>query len=169
MAQRYVGPERREHDVLSQPPLATTMASPVMPPAHSLIRNLPLPWRLPWRTPIFRLPPRAFASKHPQRAGGKPPVLEKPARFNPPSHGSRLPSGKGPPRHYGGPVSEIEIKAQARRDYPGLPPPPGSFAHMFWNSPRLHAWITIVSLLLFFFFPFLASTTCGAFWGCASE
>lgn len=84
---------------------------------------------------------RAYASSP---SGGKI-VLEKPAKFNPPSHGSRLPRGKGP-RHYGGPLSETEIKAQVRRDYPGMPPPPGTFGHWFWRSPKVHAWVTIGTL-----------------------
>jgi hypothetical protein len=74
----------------------------------------------------------------------KPIALEKPERFNPPSHGARLP--RSTPRHYGGPLTTEEVKAQASKSYPGLPPPPNTWSHWFINSRGLHTFITLVSL-----------------------
>ncbi|OIW27177.1 hypothetical protein CONLIGDRAFT_682253 [Coniochaeta ligniaria NRRL 30616] len=85
-----------------------------------------------------------YASTTPAK-GSKPIVLEKPARFNPPSHGSRLPK-KTTPRHYGGELSFEETQAQKKKDYPGLPPPPDTWAHWFWNSRAFHLTITMGTL-----------------------
>lgn len=102
-----------------------------------------------WRR--FRVPSAAssgsiiirYASTSPPK-GSKPIVLEKPARFNPPSHGSRLPK-KQIPRHYGGELSFEEAQAQKKKDYPGLPPPPDTWTHWFWNSRAFHLTLTMVS------------------------
>lgn len=80
-------------------------------------------------------------------AKGKPIVLEKPEKFNPPSHGARLPKQNRPQQqHYGGGLSADEAAAQKRREYPGMPPPEGTWAHWFWGSRWLHLCITSVSL-----------------------
>lgn len=80
-------------------------------------------------------------------AKGKPIVLEKPERFNPPSHGARLPrKGRPQQQHYGGALSEEDVAAQRKKDYPGLPPPPNTWAHWFWNSRLLHLGITMGTL-----------------------
>ncbi|UNI19790.1 hypothetical protein JDV02_005944 [Purpureocillium takamizusanense] len=76
----------------------------------------------------------------------KPIVLEKPAKFNPPSHGSRL-KRNSMPRHYGPELTPDEISAQDKRDYPGLMAPQGSWAHWFWHSRILHTFITMGALL----------------------
>lgn len=73
-----------------------------------------------------------------------PIVLEKPERFNPPSHGRRL--ARSTPRHYGGAPSEEEIQAQRARSYPGLPPPPNTWSHWFINSRGVHLFITLVRI-----------------------
>jgi hypothetical protein len=73
----------------------------------------------------------------------KPIVLEKPERFNPPSHGARLP--RSTPKHYGGPLTTDEVRAQAKKSYPGLPPPPNTWSHWFINSRGVHMFITLVS------------------------
>lgn len=73
----------------------------------------------------------------------KPIVLEKPERFNPPSHGSRLP--RSTPRHYGGSMTAEEVKLQSQRTYPGLPPPPNTWSHWFINNRGIHMFITLVS------------------------
>ena len=74
----------------------------------------------------------------------KPPVLEKPTRFNPPSHGSRLPR-RTTPRHYGGELSSEEVHAQKKREYPGVMAPDGTWSHWFWHSRSLHMFVTMVS------------------------
>ncbi|KAK0674686.1 hypothetical protein QBC41DRAFT_309335 [Cercophora samala] len=86
-----------------------------------------------------------------QPKDGKPIVLEKPERFVPPSHGSRLPGsrrstlGDGP-RHYGGDLSESELKAQAKKEYPMTPPPEGTWAHWFFSQKWLHITVTLGTL-----------------------
>ncbi|KAL2116729.1 hypothetical protein VTJ04DRAFT_8897 [Mycothermus thermophilus] len=80
--------------------------------------------------------------------GGNPPaqkVLAKPERFTPPSHGSRLPR-KQIPRHYGGDLSADEKAAQQVRDYPFMPPPPGSKADRILNNRWIHVAITVGTL-----------------------
>lgn len=70
-------------------------------------------------------------------------VLEKPERFNPPSHGSRLPR-KTTPRHYGGNLSAEEVKVQRQTDYPGMMAPEGTWAHWFIHNRWIHVAITVV-------------------------
>ncbi|GAB1313259.1 Major facilitator superfamily protein [Madurella fahalii] len=72
-------------------------------------------------------------------------VLEKPERFNPPSHGSRLPR-KTTPRHYGGDLSDDEVKVQRQTDYPGMMAPQGTWAHWFFHSRWIHVAITVGTL-----------------------
>lgn len=82
-------------------------------------------------------------------------VLEKPETFNPPSHGARLPNKarqqqyqQQQQQHYGGSLSADELAAQRTREYPGMPPPRGTWAHWFWTSRALHMTITMVSFQL---------------------
>ncbi|KAL6412811.1 hypothetical protein AUP68_04019 [Ilyonectria robusta] len=75
----------------------------------------------------------------------KPIVLEKPARFNPPSHGSRL-KRNHVPRHYGPELTPGERLAQSQRNYPGMMAPEGTWAHWFWHSRLLHTMITMGTL-----------------------
>ncbi|KAI0518227.1 hypothetical protein F5B22DRAFT_600368 [Xylaria bambusicola] len=92
------------------------------------------------------------AAAPPKADPSKPIVLEKPERFNPPSHGSRLP--RSTPRHYGGSMTAEEVKLQSRRTYPGLPPPPNTWSHWFINNRGIHIFITLgtlTSLALFTF------------------
>lgn len=89
----------------------------------------------------------ASSSSKGSKAEGKPIVLEQPQRFNPPSHGARLPRKDRPQQqHYGGSLSSEEISSQRRKEYPGLMAPKGTWAHWFWNSQGLHTTITLVSL-----------------------
>lgn len=71
-------------------------------------------------------------------------VLAKPERFNPPSHGSRLPNKNNLPKHYGGDLSFQEKKAQAKKEYPGLAPGEGTFGHWFVNNRWIHMCLTLV-------------------------
>ena len=73
----------------------------------------------------------------------RPVVLERPARFNPPSHGSRAKRASAP-KHYGPELTAAEVAAQRERHYPGLMAPPGTWAHWFWHSRLLHTFITMV-------------------------
>ncbi|GAW13186.1 hypothetical protein ANO14919_025660 [Xylariales sp. No.14919] len=86
----------------------------------------------------------AAAAAPPAVDPSKPIVLEKPERFNPPSHGSRLPRSR--PRHYGGSMTAEEVQAQSQRSYPGLPPPPDTWSHWFINNRSIHMFITLGTL-----------------------
>ncbi|KAF5024037.1 hypothetical protein F66182_3884 [Fusarium sp. NRRL 66182] len=83
----------------------------------------------------------------------KPIVLEKPARFNPPSHGSRL-RKKQVPKHYGTELTASEIAAQSRKNYPGMMAPEGTWEHFFWHSRLLHTCITMGTLFILGIFTF---------------
>lgn len=80
----------------------------------------------------------------PPPKNSKPLVLEKPAKFNPPSHGSRL--RKEPPRYPGPQLSAEEAARQGMKKYPHLMPPPGTFLHWFLNSRSIHIYITLGTL-----------------------
>ncbi|TDZ65999.1 hypothetical protein CTRI78_v003348 [Colletotrichum trifolii] len=86
-----------------------------------------------------------YASTKPAAGGKGPLILEKPTKFNPPSHGSRLPK-KGGPKHYGGQLSGQEVRAQRARDYPGMMAPEGTWAHWFVNNRTIHLVITLGTL-----------------------
>lgn len=112
--------------------------------------SLPPRFLLPALSPMWRVPragpgPMRALRRHASTTSkdSKPIVLEKPLKFNPPSHGARLPR-KNPPKHYGGGLSEGERFAQGQRDYPGMMPPAGSKAHRFINSRAMHMTITLV-------------------------
>lgn len=124
-----------------------------MAASKSVIPRFLLPLQSPlWRG--LRAPPVSqhirvrYASS--SQADGKPIVLEKPAKFNPPSHGARLKS-KALPKHYSPPLSEAEIKVRSQRSYPGMMAPEGSWQHWFWHSKLLHTFITMVRFSFFFF------------------
>ncbi|EAQ86637.1 hypothetical protein CHGG_07890 [Chaetomium globosum CBS 148.51] len=86
--------------------------------------------------------------------GGR--VLAKPERFNPPSHGARLPKNT-PPRHYGGELSYEEASAQAVRDYPGMAPPEHTMAHRILHNRWIHVVITVGTLTTLAIFTFTLS------------
>lgn len=87
------------------------------------------------------LPHFRYATTAATRPPPKPRVLEKPERFNPPSH----PSRRARPRQYPGPpLSEHQRQAQKLRKYPHMMPAEGSFLHWFLTSRAVHASITLV-------------------------
>ncbi len=111
---------------------------------------------LPLQSPLWRGVVRSSNSKpssvrvrYASTNGGgggspqKPIVLEKPARFNPPSHGSRLKKGSTP-KHYGPALTSEEVATQNKKHYPGMMAPAGSWSHWFWHSRILHTFITMV-------------------------
>ncbi|KAI1631920.1 hypothetical protein F4809DRAFT_629963 [Biscogniauxia mediterranea] len=107
-------------------------------PEPAAPRQKPSP---PWRTsPSPPSPPPPPQAADPS----KPIVLEKPERFNPPSHGARLP--RSMPKHYGGPATADEVKAQRERSYPGMPPPENTWSHWFIHSRGIHLFITLGTL-----------------------
>lgn len=86
-----------------------------------------------------------YASKSVKKSSksSKPLVLEKPTKFNPPSHGSRI--RKDPPRYPGPQLSAEEQARQPTKQYPNMMPPEGSFLHWFINNRTIHLCITLVS------------------------
>ncbi|KAJ9132609.1 hypothetical protein NKR23_g11124 [Pleurostoma richardsiae] len=112
----------------------------LLPQTGMIWRRVNVPHSAPSRQ-LLHLTARWYAAGK----SSKPPVLEKPAKFNPPSHGSRLPK-RTTPRHYGGPLSAEEIQVQKKKDYPGLMAPEGTWAHWFWNNRAFHLFITLGSL-----------------------
>lgn len=72
----------------------------------------------------------------------KPLILEKPTKFNPPSHGARLPRKK--PRNYGPALTEQQKHEMKMKKYPNMMPPEGSFMHWFLSNRWLHTWISLV-------------------------
>ena len=76
-------------------------------------------------------------------SASKPRVLEKPTKFNPPSHPARL--NRAPPRRFQGPeLSARELEAQKTRKYPHMFPDEGSFMRWFLTNRSIHTWITLV-------------------------
>lgn len=120
----------------------------LLPQSGRLWRRVAAPNRLQSTGDLLVTVRRASSKTGPETTTGKEQqiVLEKPVRFNPPSHGARLPSGKHRPQqlHYGGDLSAEQIAAQKRKDYPGLPPPKDSWASWFVNSRAVHVCITMV-------------------------
>lgn len=86
--------------------------------------------------------------RHASTAPPKPRVLEKPDRFNPPSHGARLPRRQQPKAYPGAPLTS----EQQKKRYPNMMPAEGSWMFSFLTNRLLHVWITLsilVSLVLF--------------------
>ena len=81
-----------------------------------------------------------------QPSSSKPLVLEKPAKFNPPSHGAHLPRKK--PRNYGPALTEQQKHEMKTKKYPSMMPPEGSFMHWFLTNRWLHTWISLVCFLV---------------------
>ncbi|KAL8970540.1 MAG: hypothetical protein Q9183_001474 [Haloplaca sp. 2 TL-2023] len=78
----------------------------------------------------------------------KPRVLEKPAKFYPPSHPQRLVKQRTIPRQYPGPpVSEAQKEEQRTKQYPNMMPAEGTFMFWFLTSRMLHMCITLSVLL----------------------
>ena len=82
-----------------------------------------------------------------RNASSNPPkqiVLEKPERFNPPSHPARL-HKKPSPRSYPGPrLSESQVEEQKTKQYPNSFPPEGTWRYWFLTNRRIHVYITLV-------------------------
>ncbi|KAI8631039.1 hypothetical protein F5Y19DRAFT_43434 [Xylariaceae sp. FL1651] len=116
------------------PEVPLTPAAPVPATEPTVQAVAPKPTTTPTKPTVA--PPAADPSK--------PIVLEKPERFNPPSHGARLP--RSTPKHYGGPMTTEEVQAQSKKSYPGLPPPNDSWSHWFINSRAIHMVITLGTL-----------------------
>jgi hypothetical protein len=102
--------------------------------------------RLPHSIPETRLvyqAPRYYETCRHASNSSKPKVLEKPLKFNPPSHAAR----RVAPRQYPGPpLPARELEAQKTKQYPNMMPPEGSFMHWFLTNRFIHMWIILVAL-----------------------
>ncbi|KAI5370484.1 hypothetical protein Slin14017_G013630 [Septoria linicola] len=67
----------------------------------------------------------------------KPRVLEKPDKFRPPSHPSRL---RSKTRYTYGPDL---TQSQKTKRYPHMMPPEGTFMHWFLTNRTIHLWISL--------------------------
>ncbi|KAL2214171.1 hypothetical protein CC79DRAFT_1328075 [Sarocladium strictum] len=83
----------------------------------------------------------------------KPIVLEKPLKFNPPSHGSRL-KRNATPKHYGPILTSTERGQQDKKHYPGMMAPQGTWSHWIWHSRIFHTCITLGTLFCLGIFTF---------------
>ncbi|KAG9235476.1 hypothetical protein BJ875DRAFT_270574 [Amylocarpus encephaloides] len=129
-----------------------------MPPTTQTFGTVPR-FLLPRRGSIWQRPqvrnitfkPKPKASRQPpktteksQAQSTKPLVLEKPAKFNPPSHGQRR--VKAGPRYPGPSLSEEQIHRQKTKKYPTMMPPEGSFMRWFLTNRSIHMYITMGTL-----------------------
>ena len=73
----------------------------------------------------------------------KPRLLEKPERFNPPSHGARLPRSRRTPSYPGAPLTS----EQRTRRYPHMFPAEGTWTFWFLTNRILHVGITLSILI----------------------
>lgn len=72
----------------------------------------------------------------------KPRVLEKPTKFNPPSHGKRL--KQQIPRQYGPKLTGEQESEQQTKKYPNMMPAKGTFMYWFLTSRGIHTFISLV-------------------------
>lgn len=132
-----------------------------MAPASSIPRFLLPQTGALWRTRVSTSSPISTTIRHASKAppkkvvkpsagkpSSKPPskplVLEKPTKFNPPSHGARL--RKEAPRYPGPQLSAEEETAQRTKKYPNMMAPEGSFMHWFINNKSIHIYISLVRI-----------------------
>ncbi|KAL9636292.1 MAG: hypothetical protein Q9204_002314 [Flavoplaca sp. TL-2023a] len=88
-------------------------------------------------------------------ASSKPRVLEKPAKFYPPSHPQRLTKRTMPRQYPGPPLSQAQREEQKVKKYPHMMPAEGTFMFWFLNSRMLHMGICLSVLLSLSVFVFV--------------
>ncbi|KAH0381330.1 hypothetical protein KCU92_g7024, partial [Aureobasidium melanogenum] len=110
------------------------------------------------RNPQTSLFARSLLASRPASTSSKPApkgrLLEKPTRFNPPSHPARLPRRNRQPA-FQVPLSAKEKEQQKRKQYPHMMPPEGTFFHWFLTNRTIHVWITMSILISLAFFTWL--------------
>jgi hypothetical protein len=117
-------------------------------PHFLLPRGLPLQFKqstlISHQLPLVR-----YASSKPKASkpiSKGPIVLEKPAKFNPPSHGQRI---KATPRNYPGPkLSDLEEQEKKTKQYPHMMPAEGTAMHWFLTNKSIHIYIAFVGFSL---------------------
>ncbi|KAL8702165.1 MAG: hypothetical protein Q9224_000127 [Gallowayella concinna] len=91
-------------------------------------------------------------------SSSKPRVLEKPAKFYPPSHPQRL-SKRTLPRQYPGPrLSQAQIEEQKVKKYPHMMPSEGTFMFWFLTHRWLHVSVLTSLAVITFVQDFLHTT-----------
>ncbi|THW52546.1 hypothetical protein D6D21_00896 [Aureobasidium pullulans] len=110
------------------------------------------------RSPQPSLLTRSLLLSRPASSSSKPApkgrLLEKPTRFNPPSHPARLPRRNRQPA-FQVPMSAKERDQQKKKQYPHMMPPEGTFFHWFLTNRNIHVWITMSILISLAFFTWL--------------
>lgn len=101
---------------------------------------LPCPQLPKLVNPPFRRPPTYRNAS--AASTSKPRVLEKPTRFNPPSHGKRL--KQEVPRNYGPQLTAEQKVEQKTKKYPNTMPAKGTFMYWFLTTTSIHTFITLV-------------------------
>ena len=126
----------------------------------STMSALQLSRQLTLRAPQTSLLARSLIASRPASSSSKPVpkgrLLEKPTRFNPPSHPARLPRRNRQPA-FSVPLSAKEKEQQKTKQYPHMMPPEGTFFHWFLTNRTIHVWITMVCISLSCSFQFIIS------------
>lgn len=120
--------------------LSTTIPRFLLP-RGSAVRHPRLALSQSSSLPLVRHASKFGKKPQPPPKSSKPLVLEKPTKFNPPSHGSRL---RRPTPRYGAPLTAEEKSIQAKKKYPTMMAPEGTFMHWFMHNRSIHTWITLV-------------------------
>lgn len=102
-------------------------------------------WRV--RCALWPNSPR-YSNASTGSAPSKPRVLEKPAKFYPPSHPQRLVKGRVPRQYPGPPLSEVQKAEQKTKKYPNMMPAEGTFMFWFLNNRLLHMSISMVLIII---------------------
>ena len=125
----------------------TSMTSTSIP-RFLLPRGIAFPQGLFART-LYPQPRALPACRNASTTPQKPIVLEKPEKFNPPSHPQRL-NKRPSPRSYPGPrLSESQVQEQKTKQYPNTLPPKGTWRYRFLTNRRIHVFITLVRSVFF--------------------
>ena len=153
--------ESRERPQAFHPFSAVVMSAPI--PRFLLPRGYMIQYA---QLPKFVRPPQTVYRTLPlcrnaSASTSKPRILEKPTKFNPPSHGKRL--KKQTPRQYGPQLTGEQVTEQQAKKYPNMMPAPGTFMHWFLTSRGIHTFITLVrrqiTLYLDYFISFASRYT----------
>ena len=118
----------------------------LLPRADSINRNRLLSFSTSRRKLLFSRHPTPInqSCRNASSSAAKPRVLEKPTKFNPPSHPQRLRNAS--PRQYGPALTQKELEQQKNKQYPNMMPPEGSFMHWFLTTRWIHVWISMVRI-----------------------
>ena len=128
--------------------LAGNMSAPIprflLPRGYALRHPFLIAVRRPWYPDgqTYPLCKRASTNTPPPKIIR----LEKPAKFNPPSHGRR--PKQQIPRYYGPELTQQQKVEQKTKKYPNMMPPPGTFLYWFLTNRGIHVTISLVRLYL---------------------